>query len=191
MELRYKFIEDKIGYTGKELSSHWIYKNFNLQGNALVAFIGPAQVKEHLVDMADRKNNKDIKSSLMLHFISEYFDLDLEKTILRQRIFISLLAQEINHVRKKLSNVASRVERRGDDLYVRDKKLSVAIATLTPVSCVFHVGLNIISSGTPVKAIGLRDFSISPKSLATRIFKLYAHELESITMARSKVKGVL
>jgi len=187
MELKYKFIEDKITYTGRELSSHWIYKNFNLRGNSLVAFIGPARVKEHLVDIADCKKNRDIRSSLMLHFISEYFDLDLEKTILRQRLFINLLAQEINHVRKKLSNV----ECRGDDLYVKDRKLSVAIATLTPVSCVFHVGLNIISSGAPIKAIGLRDLSISPKPLANRIFKLYARELETITTARAKVKGVL
>jgi len=186
MQLRYKFIERKISYTGKELSSHWIYRNFNLLGNALVAFVGPAQVKEHLVDIADRKKNRDIRSSLMLHFISEYFDLDLEKTILRQRLFITLLAQEINKVSKKYI-----VECRGNDLYVRDRKLSVAIATLTPVSCVFHVGLNIISSGTPVKAIGMGDLSISPKPLAIKIFKLYAQELKTITMARAKVYGVL
>lgn len=186
MELKYKFIEDKITYTGRELSSHWAYKNFNLRGNSLAAFIGPARVKEHLVDIADCKKNRDIRSSLMLHFISEYFDLDLEKTILRQRLFINLLAQEINRVSKKYI-----VECRGDDLYVKDKKLSVAIATLTPVSCIFHVGLNIISSGAPIKAIGLRDLSISPKPLANRIFKLYAHELENITTARAKVKGVL
>ncbi len=191
MELKYKFIEDKITYTGRELSSHWAYKNFNLPGNCIAAFIGPARVKEHLVDIADCKKNRDIRSSLMLHFISEYFDLDLEKTILRQRLFINLLAQEINRVRKKLSNAASTVECRGDDLYVKDRKLSVAIATLTPVSCVFHTGLNIISSGAPVKAIGLRDLSVSPKPLANRMFKLYARELKNITTARAKVKGVL
>ena len=185
MELKYKFVKDKISYTGRELSSHWIYKKFNLQGNVLAAFIGPAQVKEHLVDMLDRKKNKEIRSSLMLHFISEYFDLDLEKTILRQKLFINLLAQEINSAAKKYV-----VECRGDDLYVRDKKLSVAIATLTPISCIFHVGLNIISSGTPVKAIGLRDLSVSPKSLADRVSKLYSCELDSIIIARAKVRAV-
>ena len=128
----------------------------------------------------------EIKSSLMLHFISEYFDLDLEKTILRQRLFISFLAEEINRISKKYI-----VERKGDDLYVRDRKLSVAIATLTPVSTIFHVGLNIISAGAPVKAIGLRALSIPPRPLADMTFKLYSHGLKDIEIARAKVKGVL
>lgn len=190
--LRYKFIKDKLTYTGRELTSHWIYRNFNLQGDALVAFVGPAQVKESLVDMVDRKKNREIRSSLMLHFISEYFDMALEKTILRERLFISLLSQEINRVSKKYI-----VERRGNDLYVRDKKLSVAIATLTPVSSIFHVGLNIISSGTApgpwcgVKLIGLRELSISARTLADKVAKLYRHELEDVLISRSKVRGAL
>jgi hypothetical protein len=186
MELKYKFIKHRIPYTGRELSSHWIYRNFNLRGSALVAFTGPARVKEHLVDMVDRKKNREIRSPLMLHFISEYFDMDLEKTILRQRLFISLLAQEINRVSKKYI-----VERRGNDLYVKDRKLSVAIATLTPVSCVFHTGINIKSTGAPVKIIGLRGLSISPKSLADKMFRLYSSELKAVTMSRAKVRAVL
>ncbi len=122
----------------------------------------------------------------MLHFISEYFDMDLEKTILRERLFISLLSQEINRASKKYI-----VERRGNDLYVGEKKLSVAIATLTPVSCVFHVGLNIISSGAPVKAIGLRELSLSARTLADKAAKLYRNELEDVLIGRSKVRGVL
>lgn len=121
----------------------------------------------------------------MLHFMAEHFDLDLEKTILRQRLLISLLAQEIN----RLSG-ANVIERRGNDLYSKERKLSVAIATLTPVSTVFHVGLNILSSGTPVKTVGLRDLSISPRALAIKILRLYSQELQAVTLSRVKVRAV-
>jgi hypothetical protein len=185
MELKYKFIKERITYTGAELSSHWLYRNFGLKGNALAAFIGPCEVKEYLVDMEDRRKDREIRSPLMLHFISEYFDLDLEKTILRQRLFISILGEEINRISKK------HLERIGNDLYVKDSKLSVAIATLTPVSCVFHVGINIATSGAPVKVIGLDELSVSPMNLANRVFKHYSQELKDISMARAKVRGVL
>lgn len=185
MQLKYKFIKQRITYTGQQLSSHWLYKNFNLQGDALVSFIGPAEVKDYLVDMVDRKEKKIIRSSLMLHFIAEHFDLDLEKTILRQRLFIGLLAELINQLAKR--NI---IERRGNDLYSRGRKLSVAIATLTPVSTIFHVGLNILSAGTPVKAIGLQDLSISPRTLAIKILKLYSQELQGVNLSRVKVRGV-
>jgi hypothetical protein len=185
MQLKYRFIKQRITYTGRELSSHWIYKNFNLQGDALVSFIGPAEVKEYLVDMVDRREKKIIRSRLMLHFMAEHFDPDLEKTILRQRLFIGLLAESINELAKK--NI---IERRGNDLYSRGRKLSVAIATLTPVSTIFHVGLNILSAGTPVKAIGLKDLSISPTVLALKALKLYGRELRAVELSRVKVRAV-
>lgn len=185
MELKYKVLKKEIPYTGRELSSHWIYNNFNLQGNAIVAFMGPAEVREHLVDMADRKRRQYIRSSLMLHFIYEYFDLDLEKTILREMLLIGLISQEINKISKRYV-----VEQRGNDLYVKGRKLSVAIATLTPVSCMFHIGLNIADSCAPVKVIGLNELSISPRPFAEKILRLYNLTLEAVKVARAKVRGV-
>lgn len=185
MELKYKFITRKITYTGEQLSSHWIYRNFNFLGDALVAFIGPAEVKEHLVDMVDRKEKKIIKSELMLHFIAEHFNEDLEKTILRQRLFINRLALSINKLLGK--NI---ITCRGNDLYAGDKKFSVAIATSTPVSTVFHLGLNILSSGTPVKTIGLKDLSISPRAIALKMLKFYHEELKELELCRAKVRPV-
>ena len=35
-----KLIEKEIKYIGSQLAPHWIYKNFKLQGDAIVAFIG-------------------------------------------------------------------------------------------------------------------------------------------------------
>lgn len=185
MEIKCRVIKHRIAYTGMELSSHWIYNNFNIRGDALVAFTGPCEVREHLVDIIDRKNKKFIKSSLMLHFICEYFDTDLEKMILCQRLFISLIAQEINRLSGKYI-----VEQRGNDLYVSYDKLSVAIATLTPVSCVFHVGLNIETRGAPLKVTGLKRLSITPFRLAKNIFKLYTRELRCIKADRAKVRAV-
>ena len=34
------FIDNEIKYIGSQLSPHWIYKNFNIQGDSIVAFTG-------------------------------------------------------------------------------------------------------------------------------------------------------
>ena len=38
------FIEKEIKYIGSQLSPHWIYKNFHLMGDSIVAFVGEVDV---------------------------------------------------------------------------------------------------------------------------------------------------
>ena len=55
------FIDKEITYTGKELSPHWIYKNFNVEGSAVAAFIGPVRVAlSEMVDIEDVINDEVI-----------------------------------------------------------------------------------------------------------------------------------
>ena len=45
------FTEEQIKYEGWQLSPHWIYKNFKIQGDAIVGFTGECEVK--LSEMVD------------------------------------------------------------------------------------------------------------------------------------------
>lgn len=181
-----KFIREMITYTGEQLRSHWIYHKTGLLGDAIVAFRGPAQVnQDHLVDLADVREGKYIQSKDMLHFLIEHFDSDLVRTILRQRLLISICAEKLNQHLDRFS-----VLRNGDDLYDEDKKLSVSIATLSPVSSLIHVGINIDSTGTPVPAMGLSDYSIDSEPFAEEVLDSYSQEIKGVEIARCKVRGV-
>ena len=69
------FINEEIKYTGVQLAPHWIYKNYNIMGNAIVSFIGECEVKlDHMVDIEDVINNEPIYSIKMLSFIEENFN---------------------------------------------------------------------------------------------------------------------
>lgn len=183
--MQIKFLEEKIDYDGTQLAPHWIYKQSGLLGDAAVAFIGKCDVKiEKMVDLVDVKENKPIYSEEMLHFVGEFFDTDLTRTILLQRLLISLAQQEIGFRGK------AQIIRGGNDLYNGDAKLSVAIATASPVSTLFHFGINISSKGTPVKTKGLHDFSIDPKSFALAVLESFQNERVTLDIARSKVKPV-
>ena len=62
-----RFIDKNIKYEGFQLSPHWIYKNFKIQGDAVVAFIGECDVKlNEMVDIEDVINNEPIYSKKML-----------------------------------------------------------------------------------------------------------------------------
>ena len=117
------FIDKEIKYTGSELSPHWIYKNFHLQGDSIVAFIGEVEVKlTEMVDIEDVINNEPIYSKSMLNFIIEQFNVPLEQMVFNQRLFISIIKETLEEY-----NVF--VKRTGDDLFFKNRKLSVSIAT--------------------------------------------------------------
>lgn len=181
-----KFIEKEIIYTGKELAPHWIYKKFGLQGDAIVAFTGEADVK--ITDMADIEDvikNTPIYSKKMLHIIVEHFNLNLVEGVLRQRILVVLL-------KELLESRGFVAKRCGDDLFVEDKKLTVSIATKSPTSVLIHLGINIIAEGALVKACGLGDdFNITDiKKFAQELIDSYKDEIFWVNRAATKVRGV-
>lgn len=184
--MKVHWLEQKIGYDGGQLVSHWIYKNFGILGNALVAFRGKTHVPlEKMVDQVDVRKNRPIHSEEMLHFIGEFFGSNLEKTILLERLLVSLAQQEIVFRTK-----CPTIIRGGNDLYDGEAKLSVAIATLTPVSTVMHFGINISSKNTPVKTKGLNDYGIEVEPFARALLESFLNEVLSFEEAKAKVRAV-
>lgn len=183
-----KFVEEEIKYTGSELSPHWIYKKLNLCGDAIVAFIGECEVKlSEMVDIEDVLNNEPIYSKKMLHFIVEHFNSSLTEAVLRQRLLVSIAKEVIESQRGDI-----KIKRDGDDLFFKDGKLSVSIASKSITSTLIHFGMNIFSEGTPVKASGLTtDMGLTNiKNIAQDIIERYNCENEEIIKAISKVRGV-
>lgn len=182
-----RFIPETITYNGTQLSSHWAFRNLGLLGDSIVSFRGPCRVVlAEMVDLEDVRKNAPIFSHNMLHFIVEHFDMDLEKTILRQRMLVAIIKDIL------WENHGYEFSRNGDDLYAGDKKLSVSIATLTPVSTMIHTGLNISSKDTPVKTVGLAGLGLLDEEielLGNLICSRYTREISEVQMARCKVRG--
>jgi hypothetical protein len=182
--------DSPITYDGRQLAPHWIYRTFDLLGDAVVAFTGPCQVDlSEMVDIADVKAHAPIYSPLMLHCIAEFFTTDLELAVYRQRLLIitakELLEETTNH----------KLQRKGDDLYVTDEngtrgKLSVSIATASITSTLIHTGFNIETEGTPVPTVGLAEMGVEVPSFAAALVQRYADEVQDIHLARCKVRAV-
>lgn len=181
-----KYLDKEIKYIGSQLAPHWIYKTHKIQGDAIVAFCGECEVKlTEMVDIEDVINNEPIYSKYMLSFITEQFNVDLVEGVFRQRLLICIIKEE-------LEKRGIFVERRGDDLMIDNKKLSVSIATKSTTSILIHTGLNIDSTGAPVKASGLTsELGITDiKEFAQEIMRRYSKEIEDIILASTKVRGV-
>ena len=188
-------------YTGVELRPHFLLTELGLRGSALGAFIGPCQVKtEHLVDWEDRLAQDRIEARSMVHFIGEFFGATLREGVIRQRLFMSQLAQAVQKgLEASGGDRRWRVHRDGDDIYLtpfgggpeHSRKLSVSIVTASPVSQLLHSGINIDPTGAPVAAIGLQELGIDPETFASQALDAFAREWDGVEWACAKVRPVV
>lgn len=179
------FLAERIDYTGGELRSHFIRERSGIETDGVIAFMGSCSVSgKNLVDLEDAAEGSTIIGSMMLHFIGEHFQAPLREGNVRLRLFASIVKETLEKMAPGVGAVRS-----GDDLFVNDKKLTVAICTCSPLSVLFHFGVNVDPAGAPVTAIGLGDLGVEVKSFAVAVLEQYACECESIERALRKVRG--
>jgi len=184
--MRSAWIDMRIAYDGTQLRSRWVLERTSIEGDGLAIFVGPADVPiENMVDMDDVAANAPIYSKEMLHFIAEHRERSLPLAVARQRIMVAIATDEL----KGLATGAP-IERRGDDIFDGDRKLSVSIATSSPCSTLIHFAINVRSVGTPVPTKGLCDYGIEPEALGLAIAERYCREIESMEHAAGKVRPV-
>ncbi|HZL72717.1 MAG TPA: DUF366 family protein [Planctomycetota bacterium] len=185
-----EFLKRPLAYDGTQIGPLWAYREFGIQGDSLLAFVGRCAIPaKHMIDLEDIRRRARIASPRMLHFIAEHFDAppDLEKGVLRQRLFSTLVHDELR------ARGAEGVRREGDDLFtLREEKLSISVAAATPVSTKFHFGINVVRAiNVGVKTAGLKDLKIEPEPFARALLESYRREIEGILDARTRARGAL
>ncbi len=191
-----KYLKGKtIEYDGSQLSPLWAYVSFDVQGDSIVSFRGPCNVSdEFMVDMEDKRKGAEIVSADMLHFIVEYFGVTIDEIVLVQRLLISTVVDLL----KEAIFDESEVEREFDNIFAyppdEDErgKLSVSVATASPVSGLIHLGLNVTTEGTPVKTSGLNEIGVEDvDKFAVEVAKRFIQEMKNVKADASKVKPVV
>ena len=180
-------LEPRRPYDGLQLRAHFIRGTFGLEGDAAVVFRGRCDVLiDGLVDLEDREAGAFIQSNDMLHFMLELFQSDLSRMVLLQRLLTSMVA---DRVRSELpSDHPGDVRRSGDDVYVGDGKLTVSIATVSPVSGLIHLGINVDDRDTPVKTAALGPLGIDPGDFAGGLLSDLVTEVDAMRRAVCKVR---
>lgn len=183
--MRTLWCDEPIAYDGSQLRAHWLLARFGLVGDALVAFRGPCRVAAaEMADLADL-DGPGIAGHDLVHFLWEEFSApDLLLMVHRQR----LLAAQAHELLAELAP-AQPLRRDGDDLWLGGGKLSVSIATVTPVSALVHFAVNATPGGAPVPTASLRDLGVEPAVFAGRLLQRVAAEQQDIAMARAKVRA--
>lgn len=176
---------DNIFYDGSQLRSGFIRETFGLDGDAIVAFRGGCDVHpQHMLDLEDLEAGQTIQAQLMLHFIVEHYGIELALAVARQRL-LAALVREILTEKHQLGGLT----RSGDDLYLAERKLSISVAVLSPVSGLIHFAMNIDPTGAPVPAVGLAELGIAELALAEEIKQAYVAEIASCEHAAQKVRA--
>ncbi|HMK53812.1 MAG TPA: DUF366 family protein [Methanobacteriaceae archaeon] len=183
-------LKDSIKYDGSQIEPMWAFQNLNIKGSSIITWIGPMNIKkDEIIDYEDV--GLEIKADEMLHFIIEHYDCqpaDLRLCYHRQRIFVTI-------VKDALESRDLNIQRKGDDLFINEGKLSVSIATCSTSSMKIHFGINIKTKGTPsnIQTAGLMD-GIKDldhtliREMAQIICEAYKNEIISIEDDISKTR---
>ncbi|MHC4915829.1 MAG: DUF366 family protein [Planctomycetota bacterium] len=181
------WISEQIDYDGSQLRAGWPAGKLGIDAagdGAVVVFLGACDVKpEFVVDLEEVESGEPIRAAMMVHFIAEFPESDLEKAVIRQRLLAAI-------VRDELAGLAPgrTFRRRGDDVYENGHKVSVSVATLSPGSSLMHFAVNVDASGSPVPARGLDDFAIDPERFARTVLETFIEEIASARTATEKVR---
>jgi hypothetical protein len=180
------WLGEGIPYTGAELRSHIVRELGGIRGDGVIAFVGPCTVETAaLVDLEDAEQESFIKARSMLHFLGEHFLLSLREGNYLLRLFATIVKEGLEELLP-----GRRVVRAGDDLFIDQRKLSVAIATASPTSILFHFGINVDPEGAPVPAAGLAELGLGSERFARIVLERYRSEIVSVELALRKVRGV-
>jgi hypothetical protein len=206
------FIDREFAYDGSQLRSLFAYLGHGVQGTSIVSWIGPCDISnEHMIDGEDLLAGETIAGSRMVHFIIERFETQLFGAVALQRLMAAIVldlcrervgarAPSSAHSSAGVTSAggsaaptaasprAGEFRRDGDDIFWGDGKLSISIATVTPVSALIHFAVNVSNKGTPVKTAALEDLGFDAKEFAQEVMKRVAREVESIETATVKVR---
>jgi uncharacterized protein len=186
--MKTKWLKQNSKYDGTQLHSLYAYLEHKILGDSAVAWAGPCDVNfEHMVDGEDLLDRSVIRGSSMVHFIVEVFDQNLMSGVLLQRLFANIV-RDVLYEQSRLPNLD--ILRIGDDLYWKNRKLSISIATRSPVSTMVHFAVNISSKGTPVDAAGLEDLKVPTQKFAEKCLEALKDEYESCVEATRKVRPI-
>lgn len=164
--------DEHIDYDGSQIGALWAYARFRVQEDSIVCFRGRCNIPvAQMVDLEDRINSEKIESPDMIHFIVEHFDsISIKLAYVRQRL-LACIAEEV------LNELGLNTVRSGDDLFFNGIKLSISIASASPVSHKIHFGINVrCEEYMSLEKMGIID----PEPIMAEIGKRYAAEQDDI-----------
>lgn len=193
-----KLLKEELTYDGLQLSSAFFAERKAAAGDAVLVFIGPADVPtENLVDEEDRRAGETIESRRMVHVLVRLPGRSLETGVLWQRLLICLILETLRGFGVALDGTpmlpgSAALLREGDDIFRLEKagkrKLSVSIAATDAQAALIHVGINATGEGAPVPAIGVEDLGLEAHAFAAELLSRIDHEYRGINRAKSKVR---
>jgi uncharacterized protein len=190
-KMKTHWFENRIDYDGSQLRSLFTYVTAGILGDSIVAWRGACNIPlDKMVDGEDFRAQEKICGSDMIHFIVEKFPGHLGYAVSLQRLLASIVK---DFLEQKSPSFRGQLIREGDDIYIEGsprRKLSISIATVSPVSLLIHFAVNVSNKGTPVPTCSLEDLGVDPNDFARSVLERFSNEANGIEQATQKVFSV-
>jgi len=177
MRLKKHLVPEQLEFDGHQLDSGWARESFALDGESIVAFVGPFDPESGIVTFPSAC--QIFRKRRMLHLVVEHLHDDLEKLRLQQRLLLCVLKDKLDHRLK-----GDLVQRWDEELFHESTQITVSTSMLTTSSAVIYTGVNIQGGDSESKLWGLEDGGIDALELAQVVVDQYVFEIEGTRRQR-------
>ncbi len=177
MRLKKYLSMEELEFNGLQLRAHWAQESFGLQGESIIAFVGPFGPR--IQNVVFPSACQPFHGKKMLHFVVEHFHADAEKVSLQQLLLIHVLKDKLNHRLK-----GDLIQRWGQNLFLESAQLTVAMVLLSDSSATIYTGINIQRGDPASKIWGLEQGHLDPMELAQVVMDQYIFEVEETRRPR-------
>lgn len=163
------FLVDKeLTFEKNFLNSFWAEKQYDILDNSIICFIG--SIKGLKIPKSLEEQASEIK---FLHFIIEQFNTTEREAFILQRLFAAQIVELLDH----------KFSRKGADIFYQDLPISISNLNINPVSCVFHLALDLFQIKNLKKLekiFGISNSEVQIREFAINLMQKFTREMADL-----------
>lgn len=163
------FIDYPTEYDLSYLKSGWAKKNFNIEADSILAFLGPLKGNAKSSIPATQLAYFS-EAEKVLHLVTEHRRLSKREMILRRHIFLEIIS-------KSIGNESSIVD---NNIVVFNQQLSISHLASNLRASMFHIAILISNDDNCSDFLSLSQLDLNPKHFAIAVMQKYCTAINTL-----------
>ena len=170
--LKNYYLDYPINYDASQLKSGWAKRNFQIENDSMLAFLGSYKPKKN--EQLPANTHKNLTQT-MLQIVVEHRRIGDREMLLRRHIFMEIICKTIeNNSYTKDGNV-----------FLNQKQVTISQVASNLRASMFHLAFFLRNDLEDPSLLALDQLDFDPKSFAIKIMQSYCRSINELCNKRA------